>query len=182
MAALAATFLIPAVSLTLCGSIIVTLNALIKRDRVSKSTCTVIEITALLLSVMFLLSFSYTINLVLGNTALETTPLNRLNMTGFVGAVLIIFGALMPFVGKNEYYGVRTPWSMRDDVSWKSSQKFGAVVAVLSGIAIIVGNLYVGEFIVSMILMLILLTVCALLCCLRSYYVSRKSDRQSNEN
>ncbi|MCL2148960.1 MAG: SdpI family protein [Methanomassiliicoccaceae archaeon] len=131
----------------------------------------------LLLALVFLFATVYVARVTLGHVALDPVPFDRLNLISVVGAALIVFGAMMPLVGKNGVYGVRTPWSMRDDASWKSSQRFGALVSVVSGAAIVVGNLYIGDLIGGLAFMLAVLALCGVSCGLHSYISSRKANR-----
>ncbi len=48
---------------------------------------------------------------------------------------LIPVGNIMPRVSRNSAMGLRTKWSMADDVCWQKSQRFGGYLIVGTGIA-----------------------------------------------
>ncbi|MDR1404949.1 MAG: SdpI family protein [Candidatus Methanoplasma sp.] len=172
-AGIIALFLLPLISPVLCGVLITTQNTLDKK-RTPKPIFAAIKAAALLSSVVFLIVFSLIICLVLENIMLNMEPLDNLNKISLVGAILIILGPLMVFVGRNEYFGVRTPGSMKDDSSWKMSQRFGAVASVASGSAMIIGNLYIDNFFFSVIFVISVSLILGISCYVQSHLVSKK--------
>ena len=48
--------------------------------------------------------------------------------------LLIVLGNQMPKVSRNSALGLRTKWSMADDVCWQKSQRFGGFLIVSTGI------------------------------------------------
>lgn len=59
----------------------------------------------------------------------------------YLGAVIILCGILMPGLKRNSMIGLRTKWSMKNEITWKKSQKFGGISFVVSGICIIAAGL-----------------------------------------
>lgn len=55
----------------------------------------------------------------------------------FLGAMLIIIGNYMPVIEQNSFIGVRTPWTLKNEIVWKKSQLVGGVGFLLSGISTI---------------------------------------------
>ncbi len=49
-------------------------------------------------------------------------------------ALLILLGNMMPRATRNSIFGLRTKWSMADDVCWQKSQRFGGYLLVCTGI------------------------------------------------
>ncbi len=75
-----------------------------------------------------------------------------------MGVMLIILGNIMPKLRKNSFIGLRTGWSMKNDLTWQKSQRMGGMMFVIEGLAIIVINLImsgIAAFIVSMVLILL---------------------------
>ncbi len=66
-----------------------------------------------------------------------------MNRIAFValGIVLIIVGNIMPKTRMNLLCGLRTPWSMKNEETWKKSQRFGGISFMVAGAAMIVGSL-----------------------------------------
>lgn len=59
----------------------------------------------------------------------------------YLGAVIILCGILMPGLKRNSMIGLRTKWSMKNEVTWEKSQKFGGISFVVSGACIIAAGL-----------------------------------------
>ena len=55
-----------------------------------------------------------------------------------LGGMMIIMGNIMPKARMNSYLGLRTPWSMKDEDSWKKCQRFGGIVLIIQGIILII--------------------------------------------
>lgn len=50
-----------------------------------------------------------------------------------VGALFVGLGLAMPHLSPNRFAGVRTPWTLRDEVSWKLTHRFAAWSMGLAG-------------------------------------------------
>lgn len=57
---------------------------------------------------------------------------------GLLGISMIIIGNIMPKLRMNSAIGLRTKWSVRDEATWKKSQRFGGISYIAGGAAIIV--------------------------------------------
>ena len=55
-----------------------------------------------------------------------------------LGVIMVIMGNIMPKVRMNSYLGLRTPWSMKDEKSWKKCQRFGGIVLIIQGLLLII--------------------------------------------
>ena len=58
-----------------------------------------------------------------------------------LGLTMVVTGNLMPKLRKNALIGLRTPWSMKNEVTWKKSQRFGGICFLLGGGAVILSSL-----------------------------------------
>lgn len=77
---------------------------------------------------------------------------NRM-MAIMFGMTMIILGNLMPKLKTNSWIGFRTTKTMRDEVTWKKSQRFGGITFILAGILILVsGFVLKGGAVVAVIL------------------------------
>lgn len=63
----------------------------------------------------------------------------------YLGAVIILCGILMPGLKRNSMIGLRTRWSMKNEITWEKSQKFGGISFVVSGVCIIAACLFTEE-------------------------------------
>lgn len=56
---------------------------------------------------------------------------------GLFGVFMIIIGNIMPKLRINSNIGLRTKWSIKDETTWKRSQRFGGISFVVGGIVVI---------------------------------------------
>lgn len=98
-------------------------------------------------------------------------PINVESFVFFVlGIGLIIIGNIMPKTRKNSVVGMRTMWSMKNDVTWKKSQLIGGICLMLAGIAFVVMSV-IG---VALYWYIAILLIAVAISVLYSYIVSRK--------
>ena len=63
----------------------------------------------------------------------------------------------MPKIMKNKTLGVKTYWSMYNDVTWQKTHRLAGFVFVISGVLVILLSLFFKENINFIILMVVLL-------------------------
>lgn len=56
---------------------------------------------------------------------------------GILGIAMIIIGNIMPKLRMNAVTGLKTKWSMKNETTWKKSQRFGGISYIIGGIAIV---------------------------------------------
>lgn len=56
---------------------------------------------------------------------------------GIMGVLMIVTGNVMPKLRRNAMIGLRTRWSMKNDVTWKKSQFIGGISFIVGGVMII---------------------------------------------
>ena len=54
-----------------------------------------------------------------------------------LGIFMIVGGNIMPKIRMNSAMGLRTKWSMKDEITWKKSQRFGGISFMVVGLLII---------------------------------------------
>lgn len=70
---------------------------------------------------------------------LSSVPINIVQLLfGLMGIFMIIIGNIMPKLRMNSLIGLRTKWSMKDEATWKKSQRFGGITFIIGGIVVIV--------------------------------------------
>ena len=57
---------------------------------------------------------------------------------GILGISMVIIGNVMPKIRMNSVMGLRTSWSMKNETTWKKSQRFGGISFIVGGIVIVV--------------------------------------------
>ncbi|WP_294580666.1 SdpI family protein [uncultured Thomasclavelia sp.] len=88
---------------------------------------------------------------------LSTMPINIQQLSFILlGVIIIILGIMMPKLEMNSMIGLRTSWSMKNEITWKKSQQFGGKSFIIVGLLMIMINLLVHSSI-SIILSLVIL-------------------------
>ena len=72
------------------------------------------------------------------------------------GLLFIIMGNYMPKIEKNNTLGIKTGWSMYNEVTWQKTHRFGGFVAVIVGILCLILGLYFKEMVNFIILMILI--------------------------
>ena len=91
---------------------------------------------------------------------------------GILGIALIILGNIMPKLKRNSIIGLRTPWSMKNVVVWKS-QRFCGILFMLSGIIILI-LCFLLEGTLLTVVSLVLLVSAAVVGGIYSYLIAQK--------
>lgn len=74
--------------------------------------------------------------------SLGNIPEIGLRTTFFVvGILFIVLGAMMPFVKRNHWFGVRTKWTLGSETVWRKTQRFGGILFCVAGGITLVGLL-----------------------------------------
>lgn len=69
---------------------------------------------------------------------LSSVPLDISQLIfGIVGVLMIVVGNIMPKLRMNSIVGLRTHWSMKNEVTWKKCQRIGGISFIVGGIIII---------------------------------------------
>lgn len=90
-----------------------------------------------------------------------------------VGVLLIVIGNIMPKSRRNSIVGVRTVWSMKSDITWAKSNRFGGISLIISGLFIILESAIIGGL-KSTIIMLTIIIVDGIVLMIYSYQISKK--------
>jgi len=96
-----------------------------------------------------------------------------------IGIMFIVIGNVIPKCKINSFIGVRTPWSMKNDIAWAYSQRYGGITLVISGIISIVGGCFLKE-IFALIFMSVILVIATIICVYLSYVAYKKSMEQTD--
>lgn len=99
---------------------------------------------------------------------------------GLTGLLFIVLGNKMPKVKRNSLVGLRTKWSMANDLVWKKSQKFAGLVFIIMGlISIIVSMLANTKSLLIYYLAFIILS--AIVMVIGSYIIYKKTEKIKNK-
>ncbi len=75
----------------------------------------------------------------------------------FLGILMIMIGNIMLKIRKNSFIGLRTGWSLKNEQTWKKSQRFGGIVSIVIGFVFIIVSLFTDGLLCFGINILILL-------------------------
>ncbi len=92
------------------------------------------------------------------------------------GLLFVITGNIMPKVKRNSVIGMRTPWIMNDDDSWKRSQRFSGFTLVIGGIIMTVCGFFVKGA-AGMFILLSITAVMIIVSLIYSYRISKHSEK-----
>lgn len=97
-------------------------------------------------------------------------------MMGLLGLFFVVMGNIMPKVRMNSVVGLRTTWSMKNEITWKKSQRFGGITFIVLGVAMIATCFLtkgISCFLISMGLLLVSMPI-------DIYYTYRVAKQQSS--
>ena len=135
------TLIFPAETL-ICGAIMtaVAKSAAGKERENNEKAVVIIGMAVLLLFNLMTVYFLYADFRQISN--LSDMPVDITGLVFFyLGAVIILCGILMPGLKRNSMIGLRTKWSMKNEVTWEKSQKFGGISFIIAGVCIIIVSL-----------------------------------------
>ena len=102
----------------------------------NKNVCIVTGIASLALFNAMTVYFLYADFNSIENLSSIALDLNQL-VFGLLGVAMIILGNIMPKLRMNPVVGLRSVWSMKNEITWKKGQRFGGISFIVSGIIII---------------------------------------------
>lgn len=77
-----------------------------------------------------------------GFNEVENLSSNKFDITqllfGILGIAMIIMGNIMPKLRMNSAAGLKTKWSIKNETTWKKSQRFGGISYIIGGVVIVV--------------------------------------------
>ena len=90
-----------------------------------------------------------------------------------LGTGMAVMGCFMPKLKKNSLIGLRTSWSMKNDITWEKSQLFGGISFIICGALMIVAGLFLEEL-AAMFVALGLIVADTVICVIYSYKIAKK--------
>lgn len=98
-----------------------------------------------------------------------------------IGIFHVVSGNIMPKLRRNSLIGIRTKWSMENDVVWQKTQRFMGISSVALGLILIVASIFLSG-IWNLLLMLILTAIWIVLCLNISYKYYKEYNEENNLN
>lgn len=95
-----------------------------------------------------------------------------------IGILFIILGNYMPKSKSNFFYGIKTPWTLTSDISWRKTHRLGGKLFVLAGIIVVISSIFLTGT-VQVIIFVISTSIAALIPIVASYFYA-KNDNSHN--
>ncbi len=137
------------------------------------SNAKVLKISTVTMAVMFTIMQGYFLykDCVIANANVTKGSMDIGKVTCFLsGLLFIVLGNFIPKAKKNPLLGIRTKWSMYNDVTWAKSNRFGGVAFVITGVLLVVTSVFVKE-IIAMICLVAYVLVDIVITVIYSYKV-----------
>jgi uncharacterized membrane protein len=61
-----------------------------------------------------------------------------------LGLLLVVFGNHLPQVKANTFLGIRTPWTLKDETTWRVTNRLGGYLFMLGGVLLVALSLVFG--------------------------------------
>ncbi|SHJ54729.1 Uncharacterized membrane protein [Anaerocolumna jejuensis DSM 15929] len=108
-------------------------------------------------------------------TNLTQVPVDLFSLLFTVlGITFIIIGNYMPKLKLNSIIGLRTSWSMKNETTWKKSQKFGGASFIILGILMVIGNVFFFHNMESFLITMVLLGIDLIVSVVYTYFMAKK--------
>lgn len=93
-------------------------------------------------------------------------------------AIAVLFftlGAILPFIKRNWFIGIRTPWTISNDLVWDKTHRLGSVLFEIAAICTFVGTFIEG--VTAFWLLIIPILVAVIACAIYSYLLFSRITR-----
>lgn len=71
-----------------------------------------------------------------------------------VGILFIVIGNYLPKSKSNYFYGIKTPWTLSSDVSWRKTHRLGGKLFIISGMVLILSSFFLEGNVKTIIFMI----------------------------
>lgn len=154
-----------------------------KAQAVAKSNSKLLTIVGICMAVMFgVMHFAILYaSCVQANAGLSTMTLDIGKLTcTLAGIFFIIIGNFLPKTKVNSIVGVRTPWSMYNENTWRLSNRLGAWLLIIAGLLTILTTV-VANGNISTILLLVYLIAASVVLIIYSKIVYDRERREESK-
>lgn len=146
-----------------------------KQEDGGKNNEKIVFYTGMGISVWFTVIHGYSLFNAFKNTAninAVSVDINQIFCIIF-GIGIVIIGNYMPKLRSNSIIGLRTPWSMKNDITWKKCQLFGGVSFMIIGALMVIAGIFMEGY-TAMFVALGLLIADTIICVIYSYKTAQK--------
>ena len=150
----------------LCGIIMLLLS---KSNKLTDNYKKYMLLTGVILETMFIVLMG--VMFVFGMLYAENTPpfdISKVMMPLF-GLMFILMGNYMPKIEKNRTLGMKTSWSMYNEVTWQKTHRFTGFISIICGMLILILGIFFKDMVNFIILMVLVFGV-VIASTIASYY------------
>lgn len=94
-----------------------------------------------------------------------------------VGALFIVIGNYLPKSKSNFFYGIKTPWTLSSEVSWRKTHRLGGKLFVVAGIVCILSSFLLNGNIKAVVFFIAIM-IAAIVPIVASYFYA-KNDKEN---
>ena len=99
-----------------------------------------------------------------------------------MGALFVILGGLIPRTARNGTVGVRVPWSLYNETTWRRSNRFGGILMIAAGVAVIVTALLADVMLTLLLIPVYLLAAVAAMLVYAHHVWRQEKDREPSQS
>lgn len=161
------------------GLLMVLILSLCERSRqIQSNEKRVLQITGIFSLLLFdALGFLFmvkSISYVPGATQVLDSDVYKITFIA-IGVLFVLLGNMMPKFRRNQFYGLRTKWSLSSDSVWQKSNRFTGISSVICGFAMIfLGALLSGTPVIVSNLVLVIVWI---VICIAASYIYYKTEQ-----
>lgn len=105
--------------------------------------------------------------------------MKKVSIAFIIGIMFIGIGNYLPRVPQNYTLGIKTPWTLDNEIVWIKTHRFGGYGFVVGGILTII-SAFMGNVISFIVLMVTAIGV-SLLCLVYSYYLYKQEEKKNDK-
>lgn len=147
----------------------VTMLLVVKYAKVTENYKKYTLLTGVILEAMFLLLLLvFSVYIILYTEDTPAFDISKIMMI-LIGLLFIVMGNYMPKIEKNRTLGIKTGWSMYNEVTWQKTHRFSGFVGIIVGVLCLVLGFFFKEM-VNFIILMSLVAVFAISTTIASYH------------
>lgn len=121
---------------------------------------------------VYFLWMAYTYTEASGNIVMDSS------LTSIIlGAMFILIGNFLPKVTRNRTLGIKLPWTLKNDVCWQKSHRFGGLVFVITGLLLVASGLIFNTTACAIAVFVIMVVMTAVIS-VGTYVISKKVEEK----
>lgn len=165
-------FILPIMSIFI-GGIFYPIMTLQMKEQQQKSNTTAMSVVLLSLPLVFLTLFLFfTFSSIQKVENIADIPVMK-GMATILALSFAALGYIMPKIKMNVVFGIRTPWTLKNEEVWEKTHQFGGKLMFIGGICLALICLLVSN-VIAMIALLVGITLICILLIIYSYRVYKK--------